>query len=528
MPSFDIVRTSHPTTSFRIKSVIGTYDLQQEHATEHFTGSIDLPAQWNIGLIVGRSGSGKSTIAQELFGTDIINGYEWTHDNILDDMPPDVTTKEITKTLTAVGFSSPPSWLKPYAVLSNGEKMRCDIARAILEKRNMFVFDEFTSVVDRNVAHVSSLAIQKAIRSRARNIIAVTCHYDVQEWLMPDWVFNTDNMTFQLLDAETQKKNRPKLRIQIYETKRKEYFWNIFKKYHYLSDNFNKTARVFVATCNDNLCALCAVLPFPHPRRKNTWREHRTVVFPDYQGVGIGTAFTDVVAEIFNQEGKAFIATISNPAMIHSRVNSRKWKTTHFGRNASGNNATAQLKGTSSCRRITVAFEYIGEKKMTKIYPDVKRLFQNMRKCRKVRYSPAQIVEEFEAYIEDLEHNQIEIETNYRYQTSDDMRRQQRRTQKIARPPKVTDFVLRWLGMTIQWWYALPQQKRGEEYEAVIERITLYCYNVKFDGTAVGIYNANLIARELGLRDKVAIEKHTAAEGNGRSRHLVRYVIQRI
>lgn len=364
MPSFDIVRTSQPTDSFRVQSIIGTYDLQQQHVTEHFKGEINLPDKWNIGLIVGRSGSGKTTIAHELFDADIINGFDWSHDNILDDMPKEATVKEIAAMLTAVGFSSPPSWLKPYGVLSNGEKMRCDIARAILEKRELFVFDEFTSVVDRNVARVSSLAIQKAIRRQDRRFIAVTCHYDVQDWLMPDWVFNTDDMTFQLLDAEAQKKNRPRLNIEIYETKRKEYFWSIFKKHHYLSYNFNPAARVFIATCNGDLCAFSAVLPFPHPIKKHTWKEHRTVVLPDFQGVGIGTAFSDAIAQMLQNEQKTYICTTSNPAMIHSRANNPKWRTTRIGR-VSGGVRTAKLKGSFSTNRLTVSFEYIGERKST-------------------------------------------------------------------------------------------------------------------------------------------------------------------
>lgn len=364
MPSFDIVRTSQPTDSFRVQSIIGTYDLQQQHVTEHFKGEINLPDKWNIGLIVGRSGSGKTTIAHELFDADIINGFDWTHDNILDDMPKEATVKEIAAMLTAVGFSSPPSWLKPYGVLSNGEKMRCDIARAILEKRELFVFDEFTSVVDRNVARVSSLAIQKAIRRQDRRFIAVTCHYDVQDWLMPDWVFNTDDMTFQLLDAEAQKKNRPRLNIEIYETKRKEYYWSIFKKHHYLSYNFNPAARVFIATCNGDLCAFSAVLPFPHPIKKHTWKEHRTVVLPDFQGVGIGTAFSDAIAQMLQDEQKTYICTTSNPAMIHSRANNPKWRTTRIGR-VSGGVRTAKLKGSFSTNRLTVSFEYIGERKST-------------------------------------------------------------------------------------------------------------------------------------------------------------------
>jgi len=108
MPHFDIVREARPTESFRIKSVIGTYDLQQSTSTEHFVGDFDLPEQWNIGLIVGRSGSGKTTIANELFADDIIRGFDYTHDNILDDMPKTATVNDICKTLTSVGFSSPP------------------------------------------------------------------------------------------------------------------------------------------------------------------------------------------------------------------------------------------------------------------------------------------------------------------------------------------------------------------------------------------------------------------------------------
>lgn len=206
MPHFDIIKESRPKRTFRVESVIGTFDLQTEHIKEHFVGDINLPEKWNIGLIVGRSGSGKSTIARELFGDHLIGHFDYTHESILDDMPKNATMSDITKALNSVGFSSPPSWLKPYSVLSNGEKMRCDVARAMLENDDFFVFDEFTSVVDRNVAQISSFAIQKAIRRSDKKFIAVTCHYDVQDWLMPDWVFNTDTMTFRTIDAETQKK----------------------------------------------------------------------------------------------------------------------------------------------------------------------------------------------------------------------------------------------------------------------------------------------------------------------------------
>lgn len=143
---------------------------------------------------------------------------------------------------------------------------------------------------------------------------------------------------------------------------------------------------------------------------------------------------------------------------------------------------------------------------MAHFYPDTKRLFENLR-GRKARYSPEDLAEEFEKYITDLEENQIEVETNYRQQSEEGGRRQQRRIQSYSRPPKIMDFVVRWLGMTHQWWYSLPQGKRGKEYTAVIERITQYCYDVKYDGAVVGLYNANIIARDLGLKENIEISK---------------------
>lgn len=366
MPNFDIVRRNEPKESFRVKYVMGTYDLQTNNIEERFQGEINLPEKWNIGLIVGKSGSGKSTIARELFGDKMITNFEYTHDNILDDMPKGIPTNDICIALNAVGFSSPPSWLKPYSVLSNGEKMRCDIARAMLENKDMFVFDEFTSVVDRNVAQIGSFALQKAIRRNGKQFIAVTCHYDVEDWLMPDWVFCTDDMTFRTIDAETQKKNRPALKLDIYETKEKKYYWRMFRKYHYLSHSFNKAARVFICTCNGDICGFCAALPFPHPRKKNTWKGHRTVVFPDYQGVGIGRQFTNRIAEMFRREGKHYISTTSNPSMIFARKNDKNWVSTRVGRMGSGSeNGLIQnkhKKGSSSSNRITVSFEYVGDR----------------------------------------------------------------------------------------------------------------------------------------------------------------------
>ena len=175
MPTFDIIKQTTAPKTFRVASVIGKFDLQSEKITEHFKGEINLETDWKIGLIVGKSGTGKTTIAKQLFPESYVTNYKYDKFTVLDDMPKDCSVDQITKAFNSVGFSSPPSWLKPYSVLSNGQKMRVDLARAILEENKMFVFDEFTSVVDRNVAKIGSFAIQKAIRKTNKQFIAVGC-----------------------------------------------------------------------------------------------------------------------------------------------------------------------------------------------------------------------------------------------------------------------------------------------------------------------------------------------------------------
>lgn len=148
---------------------------------------------------------------------------------------------------------------------------------------------------------------------------------------------------------------------------------------------------------------------------------------------------------------------------------------------------------------------------MAEFYPDVRKSFANLR-AKEPKYTPEQIAEEFEKYIEDLKQHPIEVEVDYRRQAEQSGRTQQKRITSYPRPPKVLDFVRRWLGMTHQAWYKLPSRKRGADYEKVIDAINQYCADVKFDGAVVGIYNANIIARDLGLRDNIAVSKSTDDE----------------
>ncbi|MCJ7761895.1 ABC transporter ATP-binding protein, partial [Candidatus Bathyarchaeota archaeon] len=165
MQHFDIVKNWEKTDSFRAQSIIWSFSLNDCKLEKRFKGTIPFDDDsWKVGVIVGRSGTGKTSIAKDLFKQAYICGFKYTHKSILDDFPKNLSVSDITKALSSVGFASPPDWLKSYDQLSQGEKMRVDIARALVLEQDLIVFDEFTSVVDREVAQVSAIAVSKAIR----------------------------------------------------------------------------------------------------------------------------------------------------------------------------------------------------------------------------------------------------------------------------------------------------------------------------------------------------------------------------
>lgn len=205
MPHFDIIKKTAVTDTYRVQAVIGAFDLDNADLDEHFVGDIDIEGkEWNVGLIVGGSGTGKTTIAREVFGDNLYSGMPHTDKAVIDDMPQGNSIQDIERMFTSVGFASPPNWLRPYNVLSNGEKMRCDLAYALLSGQDMVVYDEFTSVVNRQVAKAASFAISKCVRRNNKRFVAISCHDDIIEWLQPDWIYNTDQKRFFFAQENTK------------------------------------------------------------------------------------------------------------------------------------------------------------------------------------------------------------------------------------------------------------------------------------------------------------------------------------
>lgn len=330
------------------------FDCDMDIVKKEFNVNIPIEDQkWNVGLIVGASGTGKTTIAKNVFSDfNLFQGFEWSENSIIDDFEDKYTAKEITEILSKVGFSSPPDWLKPFAVLSNGQKMRAELARLILESDQPFIYDEFTSVVDRQVAQIGSAAIQKFIRKQDKQFIAVSCHYDIEKWLEPDWVYDCNKMEFYRRSLR-----RPEIKCSIRKADQSE--WKQFMDFHYLSHDHNKAAHKYVCEINGDPVAWCSVLHFPHPKVKNMKRIHRIVVKPDYQGIGVGSRFMSEIARKYKQDGYRMSLVTSSPAFIHGLQQNKNWAMTRKPSRLQNTAKTGALAGTTSDARLTATFEFV-------------------------------------------------------------------------------------------------------------------------------------------------------------------------
>lgn len=289
------------------------------------TVSFDVPefkapkrnGSWSIGLIVGPSGSGKSTLLKSNYGV--------TEDKVWDGEKA-IASQVDYERFSAVGLNSVPVWCRPYHVLSTGEAFRARMAALLASDTS---FDEFTSTIDRVVAKSCSNAIQRHIREeKMTGVVFSTCHYDVAEWLQPDWIFDTQ--TGQLASGRCLR--RSSINLSIYRCKYTE--WGMFRDHHYLSGDVNKSSRCFIAYYGDVPVAFAAAITFPSGSVKNAWRGHRTVVLPDYQGLGIGVRLSDWVARDFVEKGHRYFSKTAHPRMGEYRERSLDWKPTSKNKKA--------------------------------------------------------------------------------------------------------------------------------------------------------------------------------------------------
>jgi len=311
----------------RVKSLFNA----ESGANFDLSADLDIDdGDWKVGLIVGPSGSGKTSMGRRIFGGDAF--YEpsgWPDDRpIVDAIAPGGDFDAVTGALAAVGLGTVPSWLRPYSVLSNGERFRADLARIIAEAPERVVIDEFTSVVDRQIARFGALAFQKSWRRTGGQAVLLSCHYDIVDWVEPDWVFDTGSGQFQ----RGRLWRRPKFDLEIWQTDWS--YWPMFEPHHYLKLPRMASARCYVgAVDGEPVCHLA--VGTKNKGKDVEARACRLVVMPEWQGAGVGTRFLNAICQMqldgFGRiEGRKMttIFHTSHPGLCSALRRDPKWRQT--------------------------------------------------------------------------------------------------------------------------------------------------------------------------------------------------------
>ena len=321
MPSIDFIVSTELSTSIRARQICSMFDVPpEEKCQRQWKGQLPIEERdWNIGLIVGPSGCGKSSIMKQVWGEE--QNFEWNSQSMIDDFDDSLNVEDITKVCAAVGFNTIPAWLRPFRVLSNGEQFRADLARRLCEVQDPVVIDEFTSVVDRQVARIGSHAVQKWARRSNRQFVAVTCHYDVIDWLQPDWILEPSTMKFGWRSLQ----QRPKIKAEIRKIKYK--WWEVFAPYHYISQKLHSAATCFGLFIENNSepVAFIATLHRPHPKVHDVIGVSRVVVLPDWQGLGLAFILMEKIGAAYSAIGKRLHIYPAHPPFIRSCNKSAAW-----------------------------------------------------------------------------------------------------------------------------------------------------------------------------------------------------------
>jgi energy-coupling factor transporter ATP-binding protein EcfA2 len=310
--------------SYRAMRVKSPFNAENGCNWEHVAELPIEEMEWKVGLIVGPSGSGKTSLGSRVFNEPIHDLYSgWDKDKpIVDCIAPCGDFNLVTGALSAVGLGDVPSWLRPFNVLSNGEKFRCGLARLICERPDRVVVDEFTSVIDRQIAKIGAEAFAKSWRKGSGQVVLLSCHHDIIEWLQPDWIYLTDEARF----ARGCLRQRPRLDLQVYKVSGSVF--KHFKPHYYLDLPLPVAAEYFVGVIDGEPVAHLAVCPMFTAK---AYRATRLVVMPEWQGIGVGTKFLNTVCEYHLQgrgrcgrELPTFFHT-SHPQLCGALRHSKLW-----------------------------------------------------------------------------------------------------------------------------------------------------------------------------------------------------------
>lgn len=327
----EVILQSEIFNNFRCKMACDSLDIDINKKSVHHlkVDNINIPDDWSIGVIYGASGSGKTTLAKQLFGEDCFKTIMDENTPIINQFPKELSYEDCSSILNGIGLTSVVCWVRPVKTLSNGQRARAEAALLMTQSDAITIIDEWTSVVDRTVAKAMSHCVQKFARRQKKQIILLSCHYDIIEWVKPDWLIDCNKQQFFLPESEDFFfQRREQLEFTIREVGRGT--WRYFSKYHYLSERLpGGKIYTFGLFHGDNQIGFQCFANYT-PIRKGyvpIFHSNRTVIHPDYAGLGMGIQVINLTSEYMkNEYGYKIMAKFSSVPVFKAMIKQKCWK----------------------------------------------------------------------------------------------------------------------------------------------------------------------------------------------------------
>lgn len=192
-----------------VRLVMDSFGIETHQIRSKLLGPVDVQmAHGNVVLITGASGAGKSVLLQALSGQSMPNGLIKTASEehitggtrMLTTLPEGIPIfqyfadtygpDKAFSVLCQVGLSEAMIFIKPFEILSMGQRYRAMFADLILSDAQTWLIDEFCSNLDPITAKIISIRLRRlALRNKRFVVVAAANTEHFVEALSPDRVF---------------------------------------------------------------------------------------------------------------------------------------------------------------------------------------------------------------------------------------------------------------------------------------------------------------------------------------------------